>query len=220
MAILNPEVRTTTTTTTTTLGYYSCKFLELEPFSHMFESVLLAAYVSDHLDNMWLICLILHTHAKKDPVKAPLWDCCFAAILFLLSIICHINSIVGHEMSQLKKNNPMQNELVIKQVSERTSKPTAVSKGIRRKTCRWASKCKQTFLFTLMFSFFEVIWTSPGPPLALPGPPVQCWDSLELIKFVCVSVCLFLSLFPFVHISVHGLLKCFCDSGNFPPGRP
>lgn len=72
----------------------------------------------------------------------------------------------------------------------------------------------------VFFFYFEVIWTSPGPAKALLAPPVQYWDSLEQIKFVCVSVCLFLSLFPFVHISVHGLLKCFCDSGNFPPGRP
>lgn len=142
--------------------------------------------------------------------------------------MCHINSFVGHKMSQLK-NNPMQNELVIKRVSERASEQTAGSKGIRRKANGQINAKKHPFYYLsavlcypLMFSFFyfEVIWTSPGPAKALLAPPVQYWDSLEQIKFVCVSVCLFLSLFPFVHISVHGLLKCFCDSGNFPPGRP
>lgn len=100
------------------------------------------------------------------------------------------------------------------------------------RACRQENKCKPKCLFvffSIMFSvrFYYCLifpkWSrlnrTPGPVQArsAPGAPTQGFIGARPI---CLSRCLFLSLFVFIHISVRGLLECFLRLWQFSAWSP
>lgn len=100
------------------------------------------------------------------------------------------------------------------------------------RACRQENKCKPKCLFvffSIMFSvrFYYCLifpkWSrlnrTPGPVQArsAPGAPTQGFIGARQI---CLSRCLFLSLFVFIHISVRGLLECFLRLWQFSAWSP
>ena len=75
------------------------------------------------------------------------------------------------------------------------------------------------FVTVLFFPIWSHLNRTPGPVQARSAPAAPAQGFIGA-RQICLSRCLFLSLFVFIHISVRGLLECFLRLWQFSAWSP